>query len=88
MYDKIIAYQTIDEEMEKLQAVLDLLKEANLTLNLIKCNFFKKSIDYLGFEISHEGVRPGLKKVEDVAAFKTPQNVQEVRQFLGLSSFA
>ncbi|CAK1579718.1 unnamed protein product [Parnassius mnemosyne] len=87
MDDIIIASKTIDEGIEKLQAVLDLLKEANLRLNLTKCNFFKKSINYLGFEISHEGVRPGLKKIEAVAAFKVPENVHEVRQFIGLSSF-
>ncbi|KAI8430206.1 hypothetical protein MSG28_000554 [Choristoneura fumiferana] len=87
MDDIIIATKTLDEGIEKLQGVLDILKEANLTLNLAKCNFFKRRIDYLGFEISSTGVRPGQKKVEAVAAFKTPQNVHEVRQFVGLSSF-
>ncbi|CAG9114451.1 unnamed protein product [Plutella xylostella] len=87
MDDIIIPSKTIDEGMEKLIAVLNLLKEANLTLNLSKCHFFKSRIDYLGFEISSDGVKPGLKKTEAVAAFKTPQNVHEVRQFVGLASF-
>lgn len=87
MDDIIIASTTTDEGLERLTAVLDLIKDANLTLNLRKCHFFKKTIDYLGFEISSEGVRPGLKKIMAVSAFKTPQNVHEVRQFIGLASF-
>ncbi|KAL0894096.1 hypothetical protein ABMA27_014141 [Loxostege sticticalis] len=87
MDDIIIASKTIPEGMSKLREVLDLLIEANLTLNLAKCNFFQNKIQYLGFEISSEGVRPGEEKTKAVSNFKTPKNVHEVRQFIGLSSF-
>lgn len=87
MDDIIIASKTVEEGLEKLSIVLDLIQEANLTLNLSKCHFFKRSIDYLGFEVSSKGVRPGARKVEAVRSFKTPENVHEVRQFVGLASF-
>lgn len=87
MDDIIIASKTIGEGLEKLSIVLDLIQEANLTLNLSKCHFFKRSIDYLGFEVSSKGVRPGARKVEAVKSFKAPENVHEVRQFIGLASF-
>ncbi|KAL0901247.1 hypothetical protein ABMA27_006539 [Loxostege sticticalis] len=87
MDDIVIGSKSIDEGMEKLQRVLDMLREANLTLNIKKCHFFKTTIEYLGFEISADGVRPGLRKVEAVAAFPTPRNPHEIRQFIGLASF-
>lgn len=87
MDDIVIGSKSIPEGMEKLQQVLDLLKEANLTLNLKKCHFLKISIEYLGFEISGEGVRPGIRKTEAVAAFPMPQTAHDIRQFIGLASF-
>lgn len=87
MDDIIISSKTINEGMEKLREVLSALKGAGLMLNLSKCHFFCTSIDYLGYEITAEGVKPGKKKVDAVASFKKPENVHEVRQFIGLASF-
>lgn len=87
MDDIIVASESIAEGMTKLRNVLEVLKEANLTLNLSKCHFFGTCIDYLGYEISSEGIKPGLRKIEAVESFKPPSNVHEVRQFIGLASF-
>lgn len=87
MDDIVLGSKSIGEGLEKLDQVLDLLQEANLTLNLKKCHFFKRNIEYLGFEISGEGVRPGSRKTEAVVSFPTPRSVHEVRQFIGLASF-
>lgn len=87
MDDIIIASKTTAEGLENLRNVLDALREAGLTLNLSKCHFFCTTIEYLGYEISSLGVKPGQKKVDAVASFKKPDNVHEVRQFIGLASF-
>lgn len=59
-----------------------------LTLKLSKCYFFLNVIDFLGFEVSANGIRPGSKeKTEAVSKFPTPTNQHELRQFLGLSGF-
>lgn len=48
-----------DEELERLENSLKLLQSAGLTFNLSKCNFFQENIEYLGYEISVKGIRPG-----------------------------
>ncbi|CAK1593412.1 unnamed protein product [Parnassius mnemosyne] len=87
MDDIVIGAKTITEGIEKLHQVLNILREANLTLNLKKCHFFKTTIDYLGFEVSENGIRPGTRKTEAVLSFPTPRNPHEIRQFIGLASF-
>ncbi|KAL0902831.1 hypothetical protein ABMA27_000613 [Loxostege sticticalis] len=87
MDDIIIPADSIQQGMERLKIVLGLIKAAGLTLKLSKCNFFSKVIDYLGFEVSKKGVRPGTKKTEAVENFKCPSNQHEIRQFVGLASF-
>lgn len=85
--DLLSAASNIEESLEKLESILNLLRGANLTLNLNKCHFLQSSIDYLGYEISENGLKPGIKKTQAVSDFPTPVNVHQVRQFVGLASF-
>ncbi|KAL0848904.1 hypothetical protein ABMA28_013306 [Loxostege sticticalis] len=85
--DIIIPSKTLEEGMQQLEIVLKCLLDAGLTLKLGKCRFFGKTVDYLGFEVSKEGIRPGTKKLEAVEKFPIPTNQHTVRQFLGLASF-
>lgn len=79
--------KTFKEGLENLELVFKTLKENNLTLNPKKCFFFKTIINYLGFEITREGVKPGLLKIKAVMNFPIPKNVHNIRQFLGLTGF-
>ncbi|XP_063635172.1 uncharacterized protein LOC134805908 [Cydia splendana] len=87
MDDILIPSKSFEEGLERLKEVLGLLKEAGFTLKMEKCHFFQEKIDFLGFEIDQDGIRPGLSKTEAVAKFPTPTNQHEIRRFLGLASF-
>lgn len=87
MDDILIPSKSFDEGMHRLEEVLQLLQSSGLTLKMSKCSFFFDKIDYLGYEVSANGVRPGFLKTEAVSKFPTPGNVHEVRRFLGLASF-
>lgn len=85
--DLLSASCDFDDGFKKLEEILQLLSTAGLTLNLKKCFFFQSEIDYLGYEISESGLRPGAKKIQAVAEFPRPTNVHQIRQFIGLASF-
>lgn len=85
--DLLIFGRTPSECMERFEEVLILLQKANLKLNLTKCSFLQNKIEYLGFEISSSGMRPGKAKIQSVIDFPRPENVHGVRQFLGLVSY-
>lgn len=87
MDDVIIPSKTIDEGLQILRDILSLFRDTGITLNLAKCNFLRQSIDYLGFEVSEAGVKPGQKKIEAVDKFPRPTDQHRVRQFVGLASF-
>lgn len=67
--------------------VLEAFRKYNFTLNPAKCKFFQKTIEYLGREISVDGVRPGEHKINAVIKAPIPSNVKEVRQFLGFAEY-
>lgn len=84
--DILVATNDIKQGFDKLESVLKQMKMYNLTLNLTKCKFFEERIEYLGREISAEGVRPGKQKIKAIQKATEPTDVTEVRQFLGLAS--
>lgn len=87
MDDLLVPSKTVQEGIEKLEKVFNLLRNSKLTLNPKKCVFFQEKIEYLGYEICGEGIRPGKYKTDAVKLFPVPKNVHEVRQFIGLASY-
>lgn len=65
----------------------DLSKGAKLTLNLKKCQFEMKNVEYLGYVLGEGVIQPGDRKILVFENFPTPQNKHEVRRFMGLASF-
>lgn len=85
--DILISSKTVEKHFEKIEKVLKILNQEGLTLKLKKCSFFMSTINYLGFQVSQEGIRPGEEKIKAVINFPTPQDVHQVRQFVGLISY-
>lgn len=72
---------------KRLKAVLDRLKEFNVTLNKDKCRLAAENITFLGHIFTPMGIRPAFDKVEAVKKFRAPQTSEEVRSFLGLVNY-
>lgn len=85
--DTCIPAKSWSEIMRKLIVVLELLKDAHLTLNLSKCRFGMERVEFHGFEISGEGIRPSRGKTAAIGEFPAPRNAHEIRRFLGLAGF-
>ena len=85
--DVLIASKTFEEHLEYLRAVLSRFCSAGLRLKPQKCTLLRRTIKYLGYMISPEGIYPDPEKTVKVANFPTPSDVSQVRQFLGLASY-
>lgn len=85
--DIIIPSINVEEGLANLRLILEVIRNANLTLNLKKCTFLKTKIDYLGFTISMNNISPGEKKIKCLKEFPTPKDIRSVRSFIGLSSY-
>jgi len=85
--DIIIVSSTFDEHLELLIKVKEILSEANLTVNLKKCKFFRTSLKYLGFVIGKAGLHTDPEKVSTIVNYPRPKTVTEVKRFLGMCSW-
>lgn len=76
--DILVPSASIQQGFQRLEEVLKLLREYGLTLKLSKCRFFDNNINYLGYEISFDGIRLDEHKILAVKEFSIPSNVHEV----------
>ncbi|XP_048003061.1 uncharacterized protein K02A2.6-like [Leguminivora glycinivorella] len=82
--DVIITAKNDDDHLKILCQVFDRLLKYGLKIKKEKCTFFADSVTYLGFVISREGVSACSSKVEVINKMSSPQNVSELRSFLGM----
>ena len=85
--DVIIFSSTPEEHITRLRAVLQKLRTAGLKLKPSKCNFFRDRISYLGHIVSKNGVDTDLKKIKVIQKWPIPENVYDVRSFLGFTNY-
>ena len=87
MDDLLTASKGGDHHLQDLEKLFRRVIQHKLTLNVEKCEFFQKELQYLGFEVGGQGVRPGKPKVELLQKCPPPESITQVKQFLGLGNF-
>ena len=85
--DVIVFGRTFEEELGRIEEVLQRLRKANLKLSPKKCLFFQHEVAFLGHIVGRDGVRTDPQKVAVVRDWPVPRNVGEVRSFLGLCTY-
>ncbi|UYV64748.1 hypothetical protein LAZ67_3001847 [Cordylochernes scorpioides] len=81
--DFIIHSNSLEEHLGHLQEFFHFCKLENIKLNLNKCQFFRTSIDYLGYKISSGTCTPLVRNIDVINAIKPPTNVKTLQSFLG-----
>ena len=67
--------------------MIDRLWEMNLKLNPLKCQFVSKEVDYLGHVITANGLKLNPQLTHAVQESPQLESVQQVKRFLGLTSY-
>ena len=84
-----ILVSTKDEasHFQLLEEVFKRLEQHGFRLKQEKCKFLLPVIEYLGHQISGNGVRPLVNKVDAIVKAPIPQDLQQLRSFLGLINY-
>jgi hypothetical protein len=64
---------TFEEHAAIMEKVRDILQKANFRANLRKCYFGESKIDYLGYDITRDGIQPQPNKVEAILKLSPPK---------------
>ncbi|GMF47160.1 unnamed protein product [Phytophthora fragariaefolia] len=78
---------TVARHVVELAAVLERLAQAGLSLKASKCSFATTKMEYLGHDLTPDGIRPTARLVKAVKDFLVPTSDKEVRKFVALAGY-
>lgn len=85
--DIMVHARTFNQTLANLREALSRLKHAGLKVNAQKVRLFQRETKFLGHVVSESGVRPDEDKVKTVTAWPRPENITQLKSFLGLCSY-
>ncbi|GMF19577.1 unnamed protein product [Phytophthora fragariaefolia] len=84
---KVLVHGDSLPNVVELAVVLERLSAAGLSLKASKCTFAAKHMEYLGHDLTTEGIRPTERLVKAVAEPPRPTDDAEVRRFVALAGY-
>ena len=86
--DDIIIYSRSPEEhTEHVRAIMEVLRSRGLVLSNSKCAFDVFEVDFLGLNLSTEGIKRDPVKNEAILQWKLPPSSKNLSSFLGFANF-
>ena len=84
--DVLVGTETEEEHNKIGQEILKRLEENDLYVKPEKCAWKVRKIGFLGVVIGPNGIEIEREKVDGVLSWPKPNNVKDVRKFLGLAN--
>ncbi len=73
-----ISRGSLEDHLDKLEEVLKRLCDADLKVNDDKSTFCALEIEYLGYTLTRDGIKPQSNKVQAILAIKLPKGVKQL----------
>jgi hypothetical protein len=88
LYDLLcISRSSLQDHLKKLEEVLRRLCDGGLKVNAEKSTFCTLEIEYLGYVLTRDGIKPQSNKAQEILAIQPPTNVKQLRHFLGMVQY-
>ena len=81
--DTLISGKSLDDHLDALDKVMEAYWKAGLTLQPDKCTFFQEQVEFLGFQLSLDGISPLDRHLQIIRDWPEPKNLTELKAFLG-----
>ena len=87
-YDDIFIWAENEDNLKtSINSVLNNLNKFGLRLNSNKCIFESDSVDFLGYTVSANGIKPTCKHLDAIVKAPIPRDKSALQSFLGLVNF-
>ncbi|KAL0818761.1 hypothetical protein ABMA28_008088 [Loxostege sticticalis] len=85
--DILIFSESTTQHQQHLRQLFQRLADYGILINTAKCVLGMEQVNFLGYSVSADGIKPLPAKVEAVQQFPQPKTVKELRRFLGMVNF-
>lgn len=84
MDDFVVSPETFEEHIEAVNTLLTRLNEGGFSVSLDKSKFCRKSIDFLGYVITENGIQTNKQKIEAILKYPPPKTLKQARRLIGM----
>ena len=85
--DVVIFSDNWSDHIRQIERFFQIMREAKLTVNLMKSEFGKATVKYLGHIVGQGQVRPLDAKIQTIVKFPIPTSRKELARFLGMAGY-
>ena len=85
--DVVIYKDNWSDHIGQVKCFFQIMREVKLTINLIKSEFSKATVKYLGHIVGQGQVRPLDANIQTNAKFPIPISQKELARFLGMAGY-
>ena len=85
--DILIFGKNKEEHLERVENVLQRIKQSGLKVNPEKCIFLKNETKFLGHIINSDGIQTDKEKLIAIKNFDRPKCIKNLRSFLGICNY-
>jgi hypothetical protein len=82
-----ISRSSLENHLEKLEEILRRLCNVGLKVNTEKSTICALKIEYLGYILTRDGIKPQSNKVQAILTIQPPKVVKQLRHFLGMVQY-
>ena len=86
--DDILIYSNnMSKHHQHVKEVLKHLHKAGLYTKAEKCEFYSKSVEYMGYILSSSGLTMSNNKIKIIQDWPEPKKVKDIQSFLSFANF-
>ena len=85
--DVVIFSDNWSDHIRQIERFFQIMREAKLTINLMKSEFGKATVKYLGHIVGQGQVRPLDAKIQTIVKYFIPTSRKELARFLGMAGY-
>ena len=80
--DMVVKIKVVSEHVGDLGSIFEILRKHKLRLNAFKCSFGVGSGKFLGYTITHRGIKVNPDQIKAINGLEPPQNPKEVQKLI------
>jgi len=85
--DVVVFSNSWEEHIDHLQKVLACLERNGYKINPAKCSWAVQEVQWLGHQLTPQGVKPVKKKIQGILSIAPPTTVTHLRAFIGMVNY-
>ena len=82
--DMVVKSKLVSDHLADLTSIFEILREHKLCLNASKCSFGVGSGNFLGYMVTHRGIKVNLDQIKAINNLQPPRNPKEVQKLIGM----